>query len=132
MRAPTKTPIQRRRISEAARRRYFHSRIWRRLTAPAPEELKPGAVFRCPGWGRDGSVDYLLVEHPGDSGFAMVVVSGAGAGKIGPVLPKDALIEARGGACVSRSWMIVNWRDRVFEGCAAREVMIADAYPAPR
>jgi hypothetical protein len=118
-------------LSEAARRRFFHSRIWRRLTAPAPDEVARGAVFRLPPCAAGGPAqDYLLVEHGGDSGFALVVAAGARAGSVSVVLPKEAVIADAD--AVSRAWVISNWRRRIFDGCTPRDVMLADRYPAPR
>lgn len=129
MRVRAKPPT--RRLSEAARRRFFHSRVWRRLTAPAPDEVTRGAVFRLPPCAVSGAAeDFLLVEHGGESGFAFVVAAGARAGRLSVVLPKEALVAE--GAAVSRAWVISNWRRRIFDGCTPRDVMIADTYPAPR
>jgi len=126
------TPRVQQRLSEAARRRFFQSRHWRRLTAPGPEEVERGTVFRFPAcWPRERMVDCLLVEHPCDSGFGVLVSSGKFAGTIYSRLPTAAVIGAGPQATVSRSWIIANWQDYFYEGCGPREVMVADRYPAP-
>lgn len=132
------TPLVKRRITEAARRRFFNSRHWRRLTAPGPEEVERGTVFRFPACApREPMVDCLLVEHPGESGLGVLVTSGKFAGTVMSALPSAALIAAtlRGAPrppTVSRSWVIANWRRYFYEGCDPRDVMVADRYPAPR
>lgn len=133
MRARVKTAPPRRRLSEAARRRFFQSRVWRRLTAPAPEELKRGAVLRFPAaWPYDAAMDCLLVEHMGDSGYALVISSGRKAGRIFYVLPREALTGPPAARTISRSWVIGHWQACIFDGCGPRDVMLADSYPAPR
>lgn len=136
--ARTPQPLAKRRIPDAARRRFFNSRQWRRLTAPGPEEVERGTVFRFPACApREPMVDCLLVEHPGESGLGVLVTSGKFAGTVTSALPSAALMCAtmRGAAhppTVSRSWVIANWRRYFYEGCDPRDVMVADRYPTPR
>ena len=130
--SPRQTPRVQRRLSEAARRRFFQSRHWRRLTAPGPEEVPRGTVFRFPAcWPRERMVDCLLVEHPCESGFGVLVSSGKFAGTIYSRRPAAAVIRNGAKATVSRSWIIANWQDYFYEGCGPRDVMVADRYPAP-
>jgi len=131
-RPPAKRIIKRR-LSEAARRRRYQSRVWRKLTDPAPEEISRGAVFRFPArWPYEDTVDYLLTEHDSDAGFALVVASGYKAGVIRLVLPPEARIARPGVRAISRCWVISNWERWIYEECGARDVLIADGYPAPR
>ncbi|GEM_PF-6152953 len=131
-RSPAKQRAKQR-LSEAARRRFFQSRQWRRLTAPGPEEVQRGTVFRFPACApREPMVDCLLVEHPGESGFGVLVTSGQFAGTVTSALPASALMGAGRQATVSRSWVIANWRRYFYEGCDPRDVMVADRYPTPR
>lgn len=130
---PKAAPLAKRRITEAARRRFFNSRQWRRLTAPGPEEVERGTVFRFPACApREPMVDCLLVEHPGESGLGVLVASGQFAGTVTSALPKAALMGATRPLRVSRSWVIANWRRYFYEGCDPRDVMVADRYPCPR
>ncbi|KAF0177183.1 MAG: hypothetical protein IV086_06955 [Hyphomonadaceae bacterium] len=124
-------PPVKRRLSEAARRRRFQSRVWRKLTDPAPEEIWRGAVFRFPArWPYEDTVDYLLTDQNGD--FALVVATGYKAGIIKLVLPDEAYAPREGARAISRSWMISNWERWIYEECGARDVLVADGYPAPR
>jgi Immunity protein 45 len=120
-----------RRLSLAARRRCARSRLWRKLTDPAPEEIWRGAVFRFPArWPYEETVDYLLTDQGG--GFVLVVATGYKAGIVRLVLPEDAYAARNGARAISRSWMIANWERWIYEDCGARDVLVADGYPAPR
>jgi len=120
------------RLRAAERRRLLYSKVWRRLTDPAPEEIARGAVLRVPAQHGD-CMDFLLAQHDGGAGFALVVAAGEKAGSLKLVLPEDARATRAGVTGVSRSWLISNWERWIYGACGARDVLIAaSGYPAPR
>jgi hypothetical protein len=124
-------PPAKRRLSLAARRRCVRSRLWRKLTDPAPDEIWRGAIFRFPArWPYEDTVDYLLADQP--DGLVLVVATGYKAGILKLVLPDEAYVARDGVRAISRSWMVSNWERWVYEECSARDVLVADGYPAPR
>lgn len=100
-----------------------------KLTEYKKPQLCVGTVLRFIGeypFDKEEPVCFMICHYPASGeerwALALYCVSGYYSGELEYVFPKDAMYE--GSRSISTSWLIDNWKKRVYNGCEAEDITV--------